>query len=112
MVKKTKNEKCWKSWSGSGKPGGNGDCCCNCISLVRYYSHPWVDGMPFDHQIGWICVNECTGAHVSKRHGLCEIHQRGKSPFDEKNISAKNRREFKQLEKKRANGDIQVFSKN
>lgn len=95
MIKVTKTkETCWKSWSGSGRPEGDGKCCCNCSNHIKVYSHPWVDGKPMSNQIGWVCANTFFGkkqAILCKKHGLCEMYQKMKTKENIEYLSAHNK---------------------
>jgi len=57
-------------------PKWNG-CCCKCVHQIRVMSHPWYDGMPISHQIGWACVLQKGEAMMlSCEHGMCECFER------------------------------------
>ena len=82
---------CWKPWSPDGKAPRK-TCCCNCRNHIPVYSHPWADGKPMNHLWGWICAETCLGAMLARRHGLCELHEKGRSQFDPRTINAKDRK--------------------
>jgi hypothetical protein len=65
-------DKCWK-------PEWKDKCCCNCVESIPLHSHPWVDGKPLSHKIGYVCLlfyhmEGGSQAVISDGHGLCECH--------------------------------------
>lgn len=83
-------DKCWKKFK-DGKGFRGGECCCNCQNHAPLYSHPWVDGKPCSNLFGWACVTTAYGATLSREHGLCEIHEKGTSPFAREEIAKKDK---------------------
>ena len=73
----------------------DGSCCCNCLFRAMLMSHPWCNGMPVDHQIGWVCDIRamllglgCEGGDrqvtLSREHGFCELHKPIKEGDDDR----------------------------
>ena len=54
-----------------------GECCCVCKNHYALYSHPWVNGLPTNHLIGWLCLAAVSDrgrcAVLSGPHGYCEV---------------------------------------
>lgn len=57
-------------------------CCCKCKFLMELYSHPWVDGKPTSHRLGYACgvramlketPRDPNHITINNRHGLCEL---------------------------------------
>ncbi len=58
-----------------------GTCCCNCALHKKLMSHPWHNGLPVTHQMGWVCIlfldmdAEAEEVQISGLHGACECWQ-------------------------------------
>ena len=52
-----------------------GECCCVCERHAALYSHPWENGLPISHVVGWICVGGVgrgdRSATMIGPHGYC-----------------------------------------
>lgn len=76
----------WKEcWDGAPQDRDDPDgakwdgCCCKCVHQLRVMSHPWYNGLPVSHQIGWACVLQKGEAMMLNcEHGMCECFERKK----------------------------------